>query len=82
MYGGLIFGKLKFYGGLFYKIPVKCFQGQNAVFWNVGENLTQSPSKTDFGETNCFTDYNTTSSALFVCSHPKLHICQEEVIIR
>lgn len=50
MNGVLIFGKLKFYGRLFYKIPVKYSQGQNTVFWNVGENLTQSPSKTDFEE--------------------------------
>lgn len=54
MYGGLIFGKLKFYGRLFYQIPVKYSQGQNTVFWNVGENLTQSPSKTDFEEKKLF----------------------------
>lgn len=35
MNGVLIFGKLKFYGRLFYQIPVKYSQGQNTVFWNV-----------------------------------------------
>ena len=54
MNGVLIFGKLKFYGRLFYKIPVKYSQGQNTVSWNVGENLTQPPSKTDFEENKMF----------------------------
>ena len=54
MNGVLIFGKLKFYGRLSYKIPVKYYQGQNTLFWNAGENLTQSPSKTDFKENKMF----------------------------
>lgn len=54
MNGVLIFGKLKFYGRLFYKIPVKYSQGQNTVSWNVGENLTEPPSKTDFEENKMF----------------------------